>query len=315
MKLDNRLILILIAVIGIYAIFLFVSDYNIISEKIFNFKIEYIPIILLIVPCSWLALYSRWILLLKKNKIQLPYKENFLIYFAGFALVVSPGKSGELLKSILMKNKFNIPPSSSVPIILVERLYDLIGAVLAAFLGIWFLGTEFFLIIIVAIIILIIVFSAIFSQQFFKLILNLLEKIRFLERITKSLPASIDIIKNLAKGRIVIISSLLTMGYWILESLALYFVLLGFGIDSIYFLNLVTTYALSLFIGAISLIPGGVGVTEGSLVGLLSIQGIEITMALVVVVLTRIFTLWYSVIVGFIALKLSGGLDNSLQPN
>ena len=34
MKLDNRIILILVAAIGIYAIFLFISDYNIISEKI-----------------------------------------------------------------------------------------------------------------------------------------------------------------------------------------------------------------------------------------------------------------------------------------
>ena len=77
MKFDNRLILVLVAVIGIYAIFLFVSDYNIISEKISNFKIEYIPIILLIVPCSWLALYSRWILLLKKIKYSYPIKKIF----------------------------------------------------------------------------------------------------------------------------------------------------------------------------------------------------------------------------------------------
>ena len=40
MKFDNRLILVLVAVVGIYAIFLFVSDYNIISEKIFNKKIN-----------------------------------------------------------------------------------------------------------------------------------------------------------------------------------------------------------------------------------------------------------------------------------
>ena len=41
MKFDNRLIVVLVAVIGIYAVFLFMSDYNIISEKISNFKINY----------------------------------------------------------------------------------------------------------------------------------------------------------------------------------------------------------------------------------------------------------------------------------
>ena len=48
MKLDNKLILIFVAVIAIYAIFLFLSDFNIISEKISNFKINYLPLILLL---------------------------------------------------------------------------------------------------------------------------------------------------------------------------------------------------------------------------------------------------------------------------
>ena len=46
MKLDNRLILVLVAVVVIYAIFLFISDFSIISEKISNFKTNYLPLIL-----------------------------------------------------------------------------------------------------------------------------------------------------------------------------------------------------------------------------------------------------------------------------
>ena len=60
MKLDNRLILVLVAAIGIYAIFLFISDFNIISEKISNFKINYLPLILLLVSASWVPLIIRW---------------------------------------------------------------------------------------------------------------------------------------------------------------------------------------------------------------------------------------------------------------
>ena len=53
-------------------------------------------------------LFVRWIALLKNSGIEIPLKDNFLIYFAGFALSVSPGKSGELLKSVLLKTKFFI---------------------------------------------------------------------------------------------------------------------------------------------------------------------------------------------------------------
>ncbi len=55
--------------------------------------------------------------------------------------------------------------------------------------------------------------------------------------------------------------------------------------------------------------PGGFGVAEGSLVGLFSLQGIGVSTALILVILIRIFTLWYGVAVGFIALKTSGVLS------
>ena len=55
--------------------------------------------------------------------------------------------------------------------------------------------------------------------------------------------------------------------------------------------------------------PGGIGITEGSMGGLLSLQGIEFSFALIVAVIIRIFTSWYTVIVGFIALKISGGFS------
>ena len=67
MKLDNRLILVLVAVVGIYAIFLFVSDFSIISEKISNFKINYLPLILLLVSASWIPIIIKWHFLLYEN--------------------------------------------------------------------------------------------------------------------------------------------------------------------------------------------------------------------------------------------------------
>ena len=73
-------------------------------------------------------------------------------------------------------------------------------------------------------------------------------------------------------------------------------------------LNIISTYSSSLVIGALSFIPGGIGIAEGSLIGLLTFQGIDISEAIVIVVLIRIFTLWFSTITGFIALKTSRSL-------
>ena len=46
MKISNKILVVIIAVIGLYATFLIASDINIISSKISDFKIETIPIIL-----------------------------------------------------------------------------------------------------------------------------------------------------------------------------------------------------------------------------------------------------------------------------
>ena len=56
-------------------------------------------------------------------------------------------------------------------------------------------------------------------------------------------------------------------------------------------------------------IPRGIGITEGVLAGLLTTQGIDISTALILSVMIRVLTLWFSVCVGFIALKFAGGFS------
>tara|TARA_Y100000748_G_scaffold284953_1_gene267122 strand:+ start:318 stop:548 length:231 start_codon:yes stop_codon:yes gene_type:complete len=73
-------------------------------------------------------------------------------------------------------------------------------------------------------------------------------------------------------------------------------------------LSIISSYSSSLIVGALSFIPGGLGVAEGSLIGLFSLQNIDFSEAIVIVVLIRFFTLWFSTIAGFIALKTSKSL-------
>lgn len=307
MKLTNWIIIIIIGTISFYTILLVVSDFAIISDKISQFEFQYLPIILILIPCGWMFLFLRWILLLRNSNIFLPFKENFLIYFSGFAFAITPAKFGELIKSQIMKNKFNVPRKSTASLVLVERLYDLLGAVAVSFLGIWFLGTGIY-IIIIASIFLVLAFLMISSRKVFTFLLSVFGKIKFTAKLIKPLADSYEIIRQSSRGKIAFLASLCTAIFWLIESLGVYFILIALGIDSLSYVNIVSTYTSSLILGAASFIPGGIGVAEGSLIGLLNYQGIELSEALIVVVLIRIFTLWYSVIAGFIALKIGGGL-------
>jgi len=98
----RKIILIIIASIIVYAVFLLITDINKILDKIINFDLVYIPIILGLVVVSWFIVYIRWYLILKTSGIQIPELLNFEIFLAGGALGITPGKMGELFKSQIL---------------------------------------------------------------------------------------------------------------------------------------------------------------------------------------------------------------------
>ena len=308
MKLDNRLILILVAVVGIYAIFLFVSDYNIISEKISNFKINYLPLILFFVSASWIPLIIKWHFLLKNCEIDIPLKKSIAVFFSGVAFEITPGQIGALIKSQILKTSYNIPRTKTVPIVIVEKVYDLIGAILASVIGIIILGMEIYLIAI-AISVLAFIFFFMYHKPASELFFNRITKLKFFSKRVDNISEFNKIIQKSTNPKVATICILLAVTYWFIISIAVYYTLIAFDINILDYLEVLAIYTTSILLGAISLIPGGIGIAEGSIAGLLTLNGIDVSTALILAVMIRIFTLWYSVSVGFIALKFTGGLS------
>ena len=307
MKLDNRLILVLVAVVGVYATFLFISDYNIISEKISNFKISYLPLILLFVSASWIPLSIKWHLLLKNCGINIPLKKSISIFLSGSAFTtITPGQIGALMKSQILKVGFDIPHRKTVPIILVENVYDLIGAILASIMGIIILGIEPYFILI-AISALIVIFFFMYYKPASKLFFERITKAKFFSKYVEDISEFEKIIQKSTDVKIAITSILLSITYWFIISIAVYFTLIAFDINILDYLQVLAIYTTSILLGAVSFIPAGLGVAEGSIAGLLTLNGIDVSTALILSIMIRILTLWYSVSIGFIALKFTGG--------
>jgi len=314
MKIGNKVLIVIVAVVGLYAAFLIGSDINTIYDKISYFKIEYIPIILPLVSSGWFVLFFRWHLLLQNAKISIPVKDSFLILASGFAVTIIPGKVGELVKSQLLKTKFGIARSKTIPIVILEQFYSAVGIVALSFFGIWYfeLGAYvlgFFTAALAFAVILLL------SRKTFNKIVLLLEKKRFTSKFVEPLSSSYDGIKNGIKGPIVLYASSLSMLFWVIEAVTIYFILLAFGVEVIEFLTIVSTYTTSIMLGILSFLPLGLGVVEGTLASFFTMQGIEVSLSLTIVVVIRLFTRWYGVSFGFIALKFSGGLTDNKESN
>ena len=99
------------------------------------------------VGASWIPPIIRWQFLLKTSEIYIPFTKSILVYLSGSALQITPGHIGELIKAQILKTGFNIPRTKTASVVLVEKVYDLIGAIIASIIGLIILELEIYLII------------------------------------------------------------------------------------------------------------------------------------------------------------------------
>jgi uncharacterized protein (TIRG00374 family) len=97
--------------------------------------------------------------------------------------------------------------------------------------------------------------------------------------------------ENMTKGWLLSISG------WMIDSLAIYVVFLALNVDLGYLLTS-QIYFTSLGYGALSLLPGGIGVHESMQDFLLIRQGLELHVASSLVVLSRVSTIWLATVLG-----------------
>ena len=308
MNILNKIVIIIIFTVAIYSAFIITSDITTISEKILDIEIEFFIIIGILVTLGWLILFARWHLLLKNSNISIPIKSSFLVYMSGFALSLIPGEVGDLVKVQILKNRFNVSRSQTGGIIFSEWFYTAIGLVSLTLTGVVFfeLGG---LIGIIFSIILISLITIIKSKKIFLKFSKLISKIKYLSNFTKNIEESYDVIQESTKIKISIISILLSISFWVLETITVYFVMSRFGINGIEIFEIMSIYTTAIILGFISFLPFGTGVVEISLASFLNQKGVELSTGLTVIIIIRLLTRWYPVIVGFIVLKKNGGLS------
>jgi len=76
---------------------------------------------------------------------------------------------------------------------------------------------------------------------------------------------------------------------------------LAFGVD-LGIAEAIQMYFVSITLGALSFLPGGIGVVEGSLIGTLTTLGINLSVASSLVLFIRFTTIWFATGLGFVAM-------------
>jgi uncharacterized protein (TIRG00374 family) len=288
----------------IYLVFSIYADFDKLIVSFGKFNWFWLPFILALSFCNYIFRFLKWQYYTKVLNIQIPFKRSFLIFLSAFVMSVTPGKMGEVLKSYLLKEENGTPISKSAPIIIAERLTDFISIVLLCISGAFVFDYGKNLILIIGIFFLGLTY--ILSNKKLSLkIISLLEKFKFISKHIFKIHTAYDSIYNLVKIKPLIIASLISLVSWFFECLGFYLVLKIFGMTGnmeISIMSATFIYAFSTIVGAIAMMPGGVGITEASLTGLLIFMQIPKDISVASTIIIRVATLWFAVLVGIIAL-------------
>jgi len=122
----------------------------------------------------------------------------------------------------------------------------------------------------------------------------------------------------LITGKFVIKIITLSTLFWIFISSAVYFIIVGFGIEIFEIFGIWTMYTNSIMLGFVSFLPLGIGVVEGSFAGFMAYGGIDMSVALTLIIIIRLIVEWIPIGIGFISLKFAynkKSKNNQNNPN
>lgn len=253
---------------------------------------------------NYVLRFLKWEFYLARLNIRgVPKLDSFLIYISGFVLTVTPGKVGEVFKSAILEERHGVPLAKTAPVVVAERVTDVLGIVLLIAIGsAGFSGGLGWAI--AGLVLVILVVSVISSRKLSLGMLGWLERIPRLASMAPKFRQAYESLAVLVEPRNLALPTALSSVAWLLECLALWVILRGFG-ESTPVGPCLFFYATSTLAGALVPVPGGLGITEGSLLKQLTALGhIEESVSTASMILVRFATLWFAVFVGFIALFL-----------
>ncbi len=243
--------------------------------------------------------WNRYLGLTKRHSI--PPVRHCLIYIAGFSMTTTPGKVGELARAAWLEG-YGITFGQVTAVCFLERTLDVLALlILAAFTITLFVPgmDKAVSVTILAIVIGCFLFGLLSLPYLSRYLLGR----KAFNRLT--LRRFAEAASNLGPGEIAVGLNIGLLA-WFAEGFAFWLILQDLVEVESDLLQTAGIYATSLLAGALSFIPGGLVATEMTLGAGLTILGVAASQVIVVVVLTRLITLWFGVLVGFVALTVIG---------
>ncbi len=308
-NLRGKLIISLIFALVVFVALAFYADAPRLLTAFAKFDWRFLPLAIAATLTNYLLRFARWHYYLDVIGVKdVPRRDSLMIFLSGFSLTMTPGKLGEVLKSFLLKSRYGTPVSYSASIVVAERLTDVLGMVIlaAAGLAVYPLGIGALVVVLVVTAIFVVLVQ---QRALAERLLDLLARVPVIGRFAHLARNLYESAYLMLRAKPLLIAIALATAAWFGECVAFFIVLLGIGQSPTLLLLLQATfiYAAASLFGAVSMLPGGLGATEGGMALLLQqIVAIAREEAVASTLIVRLCTLWFAVLLGVIALLVFG---------
>jgi len=287
------------------------SDLRQVGENMARFNWAVYPLALLLTLFNYTLRFFKWDFYLRRLGVtSLSRRESARLFVAGFPLAVTPGKVGEALKAVWLKQASGLPVARGISVVLAERISDGMAVALLSLAGVFAYPRYWPAFAAIAAVLL----AVVIVSQIRPAALGLLDlgaRLPLVKRIVPGLREFYEGSYALFRPAPTAVAVGLGAVSWLGEGIGFYLILLGLGLTPSLQLAGLAVFILSFstIIGAASALPGGLGAAEVSIAGMLTLLAkISPAEAAAATLLIRLATLWFGVGLGLLTWARSADL-------
>ena len=250
--------------------------------------------------------FVRWQMYLRRQRASVPTGSSAIVFGAGLSLSITPAKLGELLKSYLLRELHGVPVTASAPIVVAERVTDLIALVAVAVIGVAAYGVHATVVVVAGVAIAIGLVLLAWPRPT-RALIDIVTRPRALQRLRAPLHAMYDGLAALCRPAPLATATAIAIPAWLCECVGFALICNAFPGAHVELGLAMVIYAATTIAGALSFLPGGLGVTEGAMT-LALVDGaahLDGATAVAATWLPRLATLWFADAIGVVLVAIA----------
>lgn len=279
------------------------------KHQLVQLNLTQILILLGLSLVNYLFRGARWHLFSNRLGLTTTLIQDLRHFLGGFAMSVTPGRLGELIRMRWLKRETGWAVERTAPLVLMDRASDLAAMALILAGGAALSAGGIAMATPVAILALAAAFVATRPTLLAGCITLAYRMIGKLPRLMARFRAAARSLHAFSSSPMMAAAMALGLIGWIAEGYAFHLLLVWMGSD-IGMAKAIAIFTFSTLAGGLTGAPGGVGGAEAAMVALLSLEGIPLDVSIPATAVIRLTTLWFAIAIGLAIFPIAERMSN-----